>query len=122
MPTLEKKRFAKLRRHLRIRKKVYGTTEKPRLSVYRSLNNLFVQLVDDVNQKTLFAFSTQDKEFKKICKNSGNVEAAHKLGEHYGAVMTAKGFKKIAFDRGGYLYHGRIKSLADSLRKTGVQF
>ena len=122
MPTLEKKRFAKLRRHLRIRKKVYGTTEKPRLSVYRSLNNLFVQLVDDVNQKTLFAFSTQDKEFKKICKNSGNVEAAQKLGEHYGALMTAKGFKKIAFDRGGYLYHGRIKSLADSLRKTGVQF
>lgn len=122
MPVIEKKRFALKRRHMRIRKKVFGTSEKPRLSVFRSMNHIMAQLIDDVNQKTLFSFSTLEKEFSQHCKATGNVEAANKLGEVFGPKILAKGIKKVVFDRGGYLYHGRIKALADSLRKAGVEF
>ena len=120
--SVQEKKISRSKRRLRIRKKIFGTVDRPRLSVYRSLNHLFVQLVDDVNQKTLIAFSTQDKEFRKKIKSAGNVESAAKLAETFGPKMLAQGIKKIAFDRGGYLYHGRIKALADGLRKAGLEF
>ncbi|MBI4970351.1 MAG: 50S ribosomal protein L18 [Candidatus Omnitrophica bacterium] len=122
MAQIQERKLSRLRRHLRIKKKVYGTSEKPRLSVYRSLNHLIVQFIDDVNQKTLIAFSTQDKEFRKKIKSTGSIEAATKLGEMFGPKVLQQGIKKIAFDRGGYLYHGRIKAIADSLRKAGLEF
>ena len=122
MSQVQERRLSRLRRHLRIKKKLYGMPEKPRLSVYRSLNHLFVQFVDDLNQKTLISFSTQDKEFRKKVKSTGSVDAATKLGEHFGPKVLKLGIKKIAFDRGGYLYHGRIKAIADSLRKCGLEF
>lgn len=122
MGQLIKKRIAKFNRHLRIRKKISGTTERPRLSVRRSLNHIYCQLIDDINQKTLFAFSTQNKEFLKSVQHSGNVQAASKLGEVFGPQMITKGIKKVALDRGGDKYHGRIKALAESLRKAGLEF
>ncbi len=122
MAQVTRKKISKFKRHLRIRKRVFGTADRPRLSVHRSLNHLHCQFIDDMSQKTLFAFSTQDKDFKKHVKKSGNVQAAVKLGELFGPKALAKGIKKISFDRGGNLYHGRIKALADSLRKAGIEF
>lgn len=95
---------------------------KPRLSIYRSLNHLFVQLIDDIHQKTVFGFSTLDKEFRKKVKATGNVQAASKLAEHFGPEILKKGVKQIAFDRGGFAYHGRIKAFAETLRKAGLEF
>ena len=122
MALIQEKKLARFRRHLRIRKKVFGTPDRPRLSVHRSLNHIVIQLIDDVNQKTLFAFSTQDKDFRKKIKSTGNLEAASKLGEFFGPKVISHGIKKVTFDRGGYLYHGRIKAVADSLRKAGLEF
>jgi large subunit ribosomal protein L18 len=117
------KQIGRVKRHERIRKKIFGTAERPRLSVRRSLKNLYAQVIDDVASKTLFSFSTADKAFQKEVKSSkGKISKAEKLGEFYGPRLKEKGIKKIAFDRGGYLYHGRVKALADSLRKTGIQF
>jgi len=121
MQVLEK-RLARSKRHLRIRKKIFGSNERPRLSVHRSVKHFFIQLVDDVNQKTLFSFSTLDKDFRKSIKQTGNIEAAKKLGEYFGPQILKKGIKKITFDRGGYVFHGRVKALADSLRKAGLEF
>jgi len=110
------------RRHLRIRKKVKGTKERPRLSVYRSLRNLFVQLVDDATHTTLVCVSTLDKTFKGQQVNGGNVKAASLLGELVSKKAQEKGIKKIVFDRGGYKFFGRIKALAESLKKGGLEF
>ena len=101
---------------------MYGTASRPRLSVYRSLNHLFVQLIDDVNQKTIFGFSTLNKDFRKKVKSTGNVEASTKLAEHFAPEILKKGIKSLAFDRGGFVYHGRIKAFAEALRKTGLEF
>jgi len=122
MSKITSKQAAKKRRHRRIRKKVIGTSVLPRLTVTRSLNHLTIQVIDDQEQKTVFSSSTMNKEFKKNCKTTGNVEAAKKLGEISGAQIIEKGIKKISFDRGGCLYHGRIKALADQLREAGLQF
>jgi large subunit ribosomal protein L18 len=110
------------RRHLRIRKKIFGTKQAPRLSVYRSLKNLFVQLVDDEKHATLLAISTLDKEFKTKCKYAGNVKAAELLGDIFAKKAKENNIERIIFDRGGYLYHGRIKALAEALRKGGLKF
>ncbi len=110
------------RRHLRSRKKIIGTKEKPRLSVYKSLQNLFVQLLDDQSHSTLLAVSTTDKEFKEKVKYGGNVKAAGLLGELVVKKAKEKNIEKIVFDRGGCLYHGRIKALAEALRKGGLKF
>ena len=110
------------RRHLRIRKKIQGTQQKPRLSVYRGLQNLFVQFIDDKNHRTLLSLSTVDKDVKQKIKYGGNIKAAEILGQMAGQRAKDKGITKIVFDRGGYLYHGRIKTLADSLRKEGLEF
>ena len=110
------------RRHSRIRKKISGTTKKPRLSVRRSLKNLFIQLVDDTKHSTLVAVSTTDKEVREKIKYGGNVKAAELIGQIVAEKAKEKGIENIVFDRGGYLYHGRIKTLAESLRKGGLKF
>lgn len=110
------------RRHLRIRKKIVGTKEKPRLSLYKSLKNLFVQLVDDESHSTILTVSTLDKEFKEKVKYGGNIKAAELLGEIVVKKAKEKNIEKIVFDRGGYLYHGRVKTLAEGLRKGGLKF
>jgi large subunit ribosomal protein L18 len=117
-----KKELGRMRRHGRIRKKMFGTEERPRLIVHRSLNNLYVQVIDDTKGHTLYSFSTQSKDFTKGNQKGGNVKAAEKLGQVFADQLKQKGIKKIAFDRGGYQYHGRIKALADSLRQAGIEF
>lgn len=110
-----------IKRHRRIRKKVFGTKEKPRLCVYRSLNNIYAQLVDDLNNTTLLSCSTLDKEIKEKAKG-GNLKGAELLGELVAKKAKEKGVEKIVFDRGGYLYHGRIKAVAEAMRKGGLIF
>ncbi len=110
------------RRHVRIRKKVLGTPERPRLSVYRSLNHVYAQLIDDSQGKTIVAASTLDKEFGSQQGHKGNVSTAKKVGELIAARALQKGLKKVVFDRGGYMYHGRVKALADGAREAGLEF
>lgn len=112
----------RIRRHLRIRKKISGTKEMPRLSIYRSLNNLFVQLIDDTAHSTVLASSTLDKDFREKVKQGGNVKSAEILGEILSHKAKEKNIESIVFDRGGYAYHGRIKALAEALRKGGLKF
>jgi large subunit ribosomal protein L18 len=120
---MQKKRIPQfVKRHKRIRKKISGTKDKPRLSVYRSLKNLFVQLVDDQSSSIILAASTLDKEFKEKAKSGGNVKAAEIMGEIVARKAKEKNIENIVFDRGGYLYHGRIKALEDALRKGGLKF
>ena len=109
-------------KHSRIRKRVIGTPERLRLSVHRSHLNLNAQLIDDYAQRTLFSASTLSPTFRKKCPKGGNVEAAKLFGQFLAAEIKKKGFSKIVFDRGGYLYHGRIKAVAESLRENGVEF
>lgn len=110
------------KRHKRIRKKVIGTVDRPRLSLHRSSLNLNVQAVDDFEGKTLVSFSTLSPEFKSKVKTGGNVDSAKKFGTYVAEGLKKKGILKIVFDRGGFLYHGRIKAFADSLRESGIQF
>lgn len=109
---------SRAKRHGRIRKRVAGTLERPRVNVFRSLKNLYIQAIDDVEGRTLAAMSTKALS----AKQTGNVKAAEAVGEKFAELLKEKGFKKIVFDRGGYLYHGRVKALADSLRKNGISF
>ncbi len=109
-------------RHARVRKKVVGTSERPRLNVYRSLNNIYAQIVDDGVGKTLVSASTLDPEIKGRIKSGGNVEAAKAVGELVAKRAQEKGIKQVVFDRGGYIYHGRVKTLADAARAGGLEF
>jgi large subunit ribosomal protein L18 len=119
---MKKNELRRVRRHKTLRLRMSGTTERPRLIVRRSLCNIFAEVKDDVLNKTVFALSTQDKEVKEKFPRPGNIKAS----EHFGAVFARrakeKGITKIVFDRAGYLYHGRIKAFADSLRKNGLEF
>jgi len=100
-----------------------ATAERPRLVIRRSLNNIFAQLIDDVNNKTLLSVSSADKDVKQqFVKGGGNIKAAVMLGEICSKKLKEKGINKIIFDRAGYLYHGRVKAFADSLRKGGLEF
>jgi len=119
LKTKEKKRIL---RHKRIRKTVKGTGDQPRVSVHRSLKNMSASLVDDVVNKTLFSLSTLDKTLKTKIKSGGNIQAASALGEAFAVKAQEKGVKKVCFDRGGYIYHGRIKAFADAARKGGLEF
>ena len=107
-------------RHERVRKDVHGTPERPRLCVFRSNKNIFAQVVDDVNGVTLAAASTLEKELD--IANGGNKEAAKKIGEVVAKRALEKGIETVAFDRGGFLYHGRVKELADGAREAGLRF
>ena len=109
----------RIRRHVRVRTKISGTPERPRLCVYRSNRNLFVQVIDDVNQVTLVAASTLDKEVKT---KYANKEAAKELGALIAKRAQDKKIKTVVFDRSGYLYHGVIKELAEAAREAGLEF
>ena len=115
----EQKRFF---RHQRIRKSLVGTAEQLRLCVHRSLKNMQAQIIDDTQGKVLFGISTLDKNLRKKLKTSGNINAAAVLGEAMAVKAKDKGIRKVCFDRGGYLYHGRIKAFAEAARKGGLEF
>ena len=103
--------------HYRIRKVVSGTAERPRMCVFRSNKQIYVQLIDDVNRVTLASASSLDKAIAEQCKGKTNVEIAALVGK-----AAAEGINQVSFDRGGYLYHGRVKSLADAAREGGLKF
>ncbi len=107
--------------HERIRKKMLGTAERPRLSVYRSLNHIYAQLIDDLKGATLVAASSTEGA-KGTRKTGGNVASAKEVGKVLAQRAKAKGIDKVVFDRGGYIYHGRVKALADAAREAGLQF
>ncbi|MBM2809371.1 MAG: ribosomal protein [Chloroflexi bacterium] len=113
-------RAARRRRHLRIRKRVNGTTARPRLSVFRSLNNIFVQVVDDTRGTTVAAASTLDSSLRN--QSGGKSERAKAVGLAIAERARAVGVTSVVFDRGGYLYHGRVKALADGAREGGLEF
>ncbi len=108
------------RRHLRIRKKVHGTNERPRLAVHRSLKHVYAQIIDDVSGRTLLGVSDQAKDIS--VKEAGKVAASFAVGKLLGERAAAAGIKQVVFDRGGYPYHGRVKAVADGARKSGVEF
>ena len=107
-------------RHERVRKNIFGTKEMPRLNVFRSNNNIFAQIIDDEASKTLVSASSIDKELK--LENGGNTEAAEKVGELLAKRAKKAKISKVVFDRGGYLYHGRVKALAEAARENGLEF
>ena len=107
--------------HSRIRRKMTGSAERPRLNVYRSLNHIYTQIIDDANGVTLASASTMTKKDEER-KAGGNIEAAKTVGKLIAERAQAAGIKKVIFDRGGYLYHGRIKALADAAREAGLEF
>ena len=109
----------RLKRHKRVRSKVFGTTERPRLNVFRSESNIYAQVIDDVVGNTLVAASSLDKEIEG---NGGNKTAARAVGKLVAERCKAKGIDKVVFDRGGYLYHGRVAELAEGAREGGLEF
>jgi large subunit ribosomal protein L18 len=116
MITQTKRNEIRQRIHSRIRRKLAGSTERPRLNVYRSLNHIYAQVIDDQTGVTLVSASTIK------LKTGGNVAAAKEVGKEIAAKAVEKGIKKVVFDRGGFLYHGRIKALADAAREAGLEF
>jgi large subunit ribosomal protein L18 len=116
---MAQKKKAEIRRgvHSRIRKKVQGSAERPRLAVYRSLNHIYAQVIDDVNGKTLATASTTEKGFSGT---GGNVEAAKNVGKAVAERAKAAGVASVVYDRGGYVYHGRVKALIDATREAGL--
>jgi large subunit ribosomal protein L18 len=121
MLTQTSKNATRRRVHGRIRKKVLGTSERPRLNVYRSLNHIYVQVIDDLQGVTLISASSAEGK-KESRTSGGNLAAAKNVGKAVAERAKAKGINKVVFDRGGYLYHGRIKALADAAREAGLQF
>lgn len=109
------------KRHLRLRNKVQGTPDRPRLNVFRSSNHIYAQVIDDMSGTTLAAASTLDKELENI-DITGNREAAKEVGKIVAKRAIEKGVKEVVFDRGGYIYHGRVKELADGAREGGLKF
>ncbi|CAM4213249.1 50S ribosomal protein L18 [Lederbergia lenta] len=120
MITKQDRNKVRKKRHARVRSKLSGTELRPRLNVYRSNKNIYAQLIDDENGVTLANASTLDKELS--IESAGNVEAAQKVGELIAKRAVEKGLKSVVFDRGGYLYHGRVKALAEAAREHGLEF
>jgi large subunit ribosomal protein L18 len=116
------RKLAWQKRKVRVRRKVQGTAERPRLTVYRSLNHIYAQLVDDVEGKTLAAASTLSPDLRDAEGHKGNRAAAKRVGEAIAKTAIAGGHKQVVFDRNGYLYHGRVKALADAAREAGLEF
>jgi large subunit ribosomal protein L18 len=118
MITQNKRNAIRQRIHARIRQKLSGTTERPRLNVYRSLNHIYVQVIDDQKGETLVSASTLALKLK----TGGNIAAAKEIGKAIAEKAVEKGIKKVVFDRGGFLYHGRIKAVAEAAREAGLEF
>lgn len=116
------KEQSRIKRHQRIRKRLQGTGEKPRLSVYKSLNHIYAQLIDDTAGKTLLSASTLEKEIRTALKHGGNLEAAKKVGASLAQKALGKKITTVVFDRAGYRYHGCVKALADAAREQGLKF
>ena len=113
------KNAQRVKRHVRVRGKISGTPERPRLNVFRSNANIYAQIIDDVNGVTLVSASTLDKEFEGT---AGNADAAKKVGLKIAERALAKGIESVVFDRGGYIYHGRVAALAEGAREGGLKF
>ncbi|AJC72993.1 50S ribosomal protein L18 [Pseudothermotoga hypogea DSM 11164 = NBRC 106472] len=118
----EDRNLKRIKRHLRIRKKVKGTPEKPRLAVFRSEKHIYAQIIDDTKGHTLVSASTLDKELRQRLSKTYNTEAAREVGKLIAQRALSLGIKTVVFDRGGFKYHGRIKALADAAREAGLQF
>ena len=116
------RRSAVVRRHLRLRKNISGTAQRPRLNVFRSLSNIYAQIIDDEAKVTLVSASTLDKEIKGTFPNGGNVAAAAAVGKVVAKRALEKGIDTVVFDRGGHIYHGRVKALAEGAREAGLKF
>jgi large subunit ribosomal protein L18 len=114
--------LARQRRKKRVRKRIFGTPERPRLSVFKSAKHIYAQIIDDVHSQTLVSASTLDPEIRESIKYGGNIEAAKRVGALVGKRALEKGIKTVVFDRNGFLYHGRVKALADSAREVGLKF
>jgi large subunit ribosomal protein L18 len=113
------KKKLRAKRHLRVRKKIFGTSERPRLAVYRSEKNIYAQVIDDVKGITLVSASTLDKDFQGV---GSNKEAAKIVGKNIADKAIKNGINEVVFDRGGYIYHGRIQNLAEGAREAGLKF
>ncbi len=122
MITRVSRNVARRRVHLRIRKRVQGRPQAPRISVYKSLNHIYAQIVDDSRGQTLVSASTLDKQVRETVKSGGNVAAAKIVGKVLAERAKTAGIKRVVFDRGGYAYHGRVKALADAAREAGLAF
>ena len=116
------KNAIRLQRHKRVRRKVFGTPQRPRLCVFRSSNNIYAQIIDDTNRVTLVAASSLEADVKGAVNHTGNKEAAKMVGEMVAKKAVEKGITEVVFDRGGYIYHGRIKELAEGAREAGLKF
>ena len=112
----------RLQRHKRVRRKITGTTQRPRLCVFRSSNNIYAQIIDDTNRVTLVAASSLEAEVKGAVNHTGNKEAAKLVGTLVAKKAVEKGITEVVFDRGGYLYHGRVQVLAEAAREAGLKF
>ncbi|PKM90559.1 MAG: 50S ribosomal protein L18 [Firmicutes bacterium HGW-Firmicutes-12] len=110
------------KKHLRIRKDIKGTAARPRLAVYRSLKHMYAQLIDDINGCTIVAASTLEAPLKDENEYKGNIDAAKKVGEMLGKKAIEKGVRSVVFDRGGSIYHGRVKAVAEGAREAGLEF
>jgi large subunit ribosomal protein L18 len=118
----ETRRQATHRRHIRVRRRVSGTSERPRLAVFRSNNHIYAQVIDDVAQHTLAAASTLDPDLRKELSSSSTCDASSAVGKLVAERALAQGIQKVVFDRGGKLYHGRVKALAEAAREAGLEF
>lgn len=122
MIKIEDRNEARKRRHLRVRSKIVGTSVRPRLSVFRSLKHMYAQVIDDTCSKTLVAASTLDPELRTRGLKTGGIEGARAVGDLIARRALAKGIRRVVFDRGGYLYHGRVAALAEAAREAGLEF
>jgi large subunit ribosomal protein L18 len=118
----DSKDITRRRVHIRIRERMKGSAETPRLNVFRSMNHIYAQIVDDMHGQTLISASTRDGEIRATLKTGGNVAAAKIVGQTLAKRAGAAGISKVVFDRGGYAYHGRVKALADAAREAGLKF
>ncbi len=116
------KRLARIKRHKRVRKDISGSSERPRLCIFRSLKHIYAQVIDDRKGITLVSLSTLNPEIRGKEKYQGNIKAAEMLGSLLAKKLEEKGIKKVVFDRGGYLYHGRVKAVAENTRKGKIVF
>ena len=122
MVSKESRQEIRVKKHMKIRNRFSGTAERPRLAVFRSNNHVYAQVIDDVNGKTLVSASTLEKDIKAELKNTDDIEAATKIGDVVAKRALEKGIKAVVFDRGGYLYAGRVQALADAAREAGLEF
>ena len=119
---IKKKRLSKVKRHKRVRQRILGTAVRPRFCVYKSLKFLYVQLIDDLNGKTLLSITSLAPGMRENLKSKKNIEAAKLIGKEFALKAQKLGVKKVVFDRGGYKFHGKVKALADSAREAGLEF